>query len=189
MLASSFPSRYAGNEHLEEGMTPMGSPIGIDRLLHVKVPVSNVERSARWYAWLLDLRLIMEFVEDDELRGVVLAEPVTGVRIALRDRAFSSSKPVLDGFDLIAFEMTSLQALEDFAQRCADLDIHTTGVHYFDNGASAGMDIPDPDGTALRFHSAPGRPPFIGYTSTSDSQETYQRPRLQDLPHAQESIP
>jgi hypothetical protein len=33
----------------------------------------------------------MEFVEDDELRGVVLAEPVTGVRIGLRDRAFPAA--------------------------------------------------------------------------------------------------
>jgi catechol 2,3-dioxygenase-like lactoylglutathione lyase family enzyme len=159
----------------------MGSRIGIDRFLHVKIPVTNVERSARWYARLLDMRLVMEFVEDDELRGVVLAEPVTGVRLALRDRAFSSSQPVLDGFDLFAFEMTSVQALESFAQRCAVMNIRTSGVHYFDNGASAGMDVPDPDGTALRFHFAPGRPSFIGFSSTSDSQETYQGPRLQDL--------
>lgn len=159
----------------------MGSSIGIDRLLHVKIPVTDVERSARWYARLLALRLIMEFVEDDELRGVVLAEPVTGVHVALRDRAFSSSQPVLDGFDLVAFEMTSLQALEDFAKRCAAMDIRTSGVHYFDEGASAGMDIPDPDGTVLRFHYAPGRPPFIGFSSTSDSEESYQQPRLHGL--------
>jgi catechol 2,3-dioxygenase-like lactoylglutathione lyase family enzyme len=169
----------------------MGSLIGVDRLLHVKIPVTNVERSARWYARLLDLRLVMEFVEDDELRGVVLAEPLTGVRLALRDRAFSSSQPVLDGFDLIAFEMTSLEALEAFAQRCADLSIRTSGVHYFDDGASAGMDVRDPDGTVIRFHFAPGRPPFIGFSSTSHSHNTYQRARLRDLAHppGAESIP
>jgi catechol 2,3-dioxygenase-like lactoylglutathione lyase family enzyme len=159
----------------------VGSNIGIDRLLHVKIPVTDVERSARWYARLLDLRLVMEFVEDEELRGVVLAEPVTGARLALRDRKFCSSQPVLDGFDLVAFEMTSLKALEDFGQRCADRHIGTSGVHYFDNGASAGMDVADPDGTVIRFHFAPGRPPFIGFSSSSHSQDTYQRPRLNDL--------
>jgi catechol 2,3-dioxygenase-like lactoylglutathione lyase family enzyme len=160
----------------------MAAPIGIDRFLHVKIPVTNVERSARWYARLLDLQLVIEFVEDNELRGVVLVEPVTGVRLALRDRSFSSSQPVLDGFDLLAFEMTSLPALEAFAQRCADLSIRTSGVHNFDNGASAGMDVPDPDGTVIRFHYAPGRPSFIGFSSTTDSQDTYRRPRLRDLP-------
>lgn len=159
----------------------MGAPIGIDRFLHVKIPVTNVERSARWYAQLLDMRLTMEFVEDDQLRGVVLAEPVTGVRIGLRDRAFCSSHPVLDGFDLIAFEMRSLQALKEFADRCQDLGIETTDVHYFDNGASAGMDVSDPDGTTIRFHFAPGRPPFMGVNSTSQGQQVYQRPRLEGV--------
>jgi catechol 2,3-dioxygenase-like lactoylglutathione lyase family enzyme len=156
----------------------MGAPIGIDRFLHVKIPVTNVERSARWYAQLLDMRLAMEFVEDDQLRGVVLAEPVTGVRIGLRDRAFCSSQPVLDGFDLIAFEMTSRIALEEFAHRCQELGIRTTGVHSFDAGASAGMDVADPDGTTIRFHFAPGRPPFMGINSTSQGQHVYERPRL-----------
>jgi hypothetical protein len=123
----------------------------------------------------------MEFVEDDQLRGVVLVEPVTGVRIALRDRAFCSSQPVLAGFDLIAFEMASLQALEDFARRCDDLGITTTGVHHFDNGASAGMDAHDPDGIAIRFHFAPGRPPFMGVASGSQGQEAYDHPRLEGV--------
>ena len=159
----------------------MGATVGIDRFLHVKIPVTNVERSARWYAQLLDMRLAMEFVEDEQLRGVVLAEPVTGVRIALRDRAFCSSQPVLDGFDLIAFEMSSLNALEEFAGRCQELGVTTTGVHYFDDGASAGMDVPDPDGTTIRFNFAPGRPPFMGVSSTSQGQQIYEHPRLDDL--------
>jgi hypothetical protein len=156
----------------------MRSPVGIDRLLQIKIPVTKVERSARWYAQLLDMRLAMEFVQDDQLRGVVLAEPVTGVRIGLRDRAFCSSHPVLEGFDLIAFEMTSLQALEDFARRCQELGIRTSDVHYFDEGDSAGMDVADPDGTTIRFHFAPGRPPFMGVSSTSQGQQVYERPRL-----------
>ena len=153
---------------------------GIDRLLQVKIPVTDVAASARWYARLLDMRLAMEFVEDDELRGVVLEEPHTRVRIALRDRAHASSQPVLAGFDLLNFEMVSLEALQAFAERCEDLGIETTGVHQFHGGA--GMDVPDPDGTCIRFHFAPGRPPFLGYRSGREQgYEPYDRPRLTDI--------
>jgi len=163
----------------------MGTILGIDRLLQVKVPVTDVARSARWYAQLLGMRLAMEFVEEDELRGVVLVEPSTGARIALRDRAHSSSNPVLAGFDLINFEMTSLQALEGFAERCDRLGIANTGVHHFDGGA--GMDVPDPDGTALRFHFAPGRPPFVGFRmDPHGGHDAYDQPRLRDIPVMQD---
>src|SRR4051812_26156098 len=98
------------NIYRQDGVV-MATDLGIDRLLQVKVPVTDVAGSARWYARLLDMQLRLEFVEDDELRGVVLEEPSTGVRIALRDRAHTNSNPVLTGFDLINFEMTSLSAL------------------------------------------------------------------------------
>jgi hypothetical protein len=159
----------------------METDLGIDRLLFVKIPVTDVAASARWYARLLDLRLAMEFIEDDELRGVVLVEPLTGIRLALRDRAYSSSNPVLSGFDLFAFEMKSLPALEAFAKRCESLGIASTGVHYFDDGA--GMDVPDPDGTAIRFHYAPGRPPFMVVRGGAESgQPVSQQAMLADIP-------
>jgi catechol 2,3-dioxygenase-like lactoylglutathione lyase family enzyme len=159
----------------------MAPVLGIDRLLQVKVPVTDVATSARWYARLLDMRLAMEFVEDDEVRGVVLEEPHTRVRIALRDRAHASSHPDLSGFDLLNFEMVSLEALHAFAERCNRLGIETTGVHHF--GDSAGMDVPDPDGAAIRFHFAPGRPPFLGFRSDStQGYVPYKRPRLTGIP-------
>ncbi len=67
----------------------MDADLGIDRIYHVKIPVTDVAASARWYSRLLDMRLAMEFVEDDALRGVELPQPATGIRIALRDRAHS----------------------------------------------------------------------------------------------------
>lgn len=161
----------------------MAEDLGLERLLQVKVPVADVAVSAHWYARLLDMRLVLEFVEDDELRGVVLEEPQTGTRIALRDRAHASSHPVLSGFDLLNFEMVSLEALEAFAERCDQLGILTTGVHHFDAGA--GMDVPDPDGTAIRFHFAPGRPPFLGFRSGDVGQHVpYSKPLLTDIPVA-----
>jgi len=156
--------------------------LGIDRIYHVKIPVTDVAASARWYSRLLDMRLAMEFVEDDALRGVELAQPATGIRIALRDRAHSSSNPALSGFDLIAFEMKSLQALEAFAERCDRMAVGNTGVHRFEGGAA--MDVADPDGTAIRFHYATGRPPFVGVHSQAGTTTytLYDVPELADIP-------
>lgn len=91
--------------------------------------------------------------------------------------------PVLSGYDLLNFEMVSLEALEAleaFAQRCDRLGINTTGVHHFEGGA--GMDAPDPDETAIRFHFAPGRPPFVGFRSDSKGRHVpYGEPLLTDV--------
>jgi hypothetical protein len=86
----------------------------------------------------------------------------------------------LSGFDLLNFEMVSLEALEAFAERCDRLGIKTTGVHHFPD--AAGMDVPDPDGTTIRFHFAPGRPPFVGFRSDSAGQYMpYTEPWLRDI--------
>jgi catechol 2,3-dioxygenase-like lactoylglutathione lyase family enzyme len=75
---------------------------GIAGFGHLKLPVSDLEASAHWYAKLLDMRLIMEFAEQRELRGVELVEPVSGLRIALRDRAYCVGQPTLTGFDVLS---------------------------------------------------------------------------------------
>ena len=117
----------------------MTSDLGIDRLLQVKVPVTDVRTAAQWYARLLDMRLVMEFAEEDELRGVVLEEPQTRVRIALRDRAHASSRPVLSGFDLLNLEMISLEAsravveLDVVARFQASITYNRQGTGTYDN--------------------------------------------------------
>jgi catechol 2,3-dioxygenase-like lactoylglutathione lyase family enzyme len=143
---------------------------------HVKLPVANLERSVRWYAALLDMRLTMEFVEEGELRGAELVEPVSGVRIALRDRAFCAGRPVLAGFDLFALEVDAVETLYRLAERCDGLGVTHSGVREFSGGAA--LDVPDPDGTVVRLHLAQGRPPFVGVEIVPDGFRTYERPRL-----------
>ena len=46
--------------------------VGVTKVLHVKLPVSDLATSVRWYAALMDLELSREFVEDGELRGAAL---------------------------------------------------------------------------------------------------------------------
>ena len=57
---------------------------------HVKLPVSDVSRSRAWYERVLGFEVVIEFVEDGEVRGVALRRDGCQVQLALRhdpDRA------------------------------------------------------------------------------------------------------
>lgn len=144
---------------------------------HVKLPVTDVEASARWYARVLGMRLCMEFVEQDQLRGVELIEPVSGVKIALRDRSVCEGTPRLTGFDVVAIELASVHAVHAMAEWCAENAVEIRGIRDIPGGAV--MDLQDPDGTVIRLHHVAGRPPFLGAASDSEgSFSTYLTPRL-----------
>jgi catechol 2,3-dioxygenase-like lactoylglutathione lyase family enzyme len=51
---------------------------------HVKLPVSDVARSRDWYQRVLGFEVVIEFVEDDVLMGVALADGAESLSIALR---------------------------------------------------------------------------------------------------------
>lgn len=124
--------------------------IGMTRVQHVKIPVSDLGRSAVWYAKLLDLVPFREFVEHGALRGTALRSPEAGVVFALRERQFCASQPSLTGFDLIALRMASRAALAELAAKCDRLSIEHSPVQ--DRGPhEAVVDVADPDGTVLRF--------------------------------------
>jgi catechol-2,3-dioxygenase len=124
--------------------------IGMTRVQHVKIPVSDLGRSAGWYATLLDLVPFRGFVEHGALRGAALRSPEAGVVFALRERQFCASQPNLAGFDLVALRMASREALAGLAAKCDRLGIEHSPVQ--DRGPSeAVVDVPDPDGTVLRF--------------------------------------
>jgi len=158
--------------------TPAGIA-GLDRIAQVKLPVSDLARSVTWYRRLLDLRLWTEFVEDGVLRGAGLIDPQGRFNIALRDRAACASQPSLDGFDVFAFLPASRSVLEDLAARCDRLDIAHSGI--YETGAGPRLDVPDPDGTVVRFYYYTG--PTDGFTGLEmrDGQVigTYHTPRLQ----------
>jgi catechol 2,3-dioxygenase-like lactoylglutathione lyase family enzyme len=150
---------------------------------HIKLPVTDVERSAQWYASLLGMRLCMEFVEQDQLRGVELVEPASGIKIALRDRSVCMGQPILSGFDIVAVELASTEAVHALAEWCAENGVEIVGIQDFPGGAA--MDIPDPDGTVIRIHHASGRPPFLGVESGAEGEtDTYTTPRLTGVPAA-----
>ena len=124
--------------------------IGVLRIRQVKIPVTDLASSARWYRDLLDLEVAMEFEEDGVVRGVVLADRAAGFVVGLRERSHCESKPVLAGFDVVAFELAYRDSVEALVRRCdergiAHDDVHERGEH------GVALDIADPDGTVIRF--------------------------------------
>ena len=123
--------------------------LGLVRIAHVKLPVNDLRRSVGWYKAVLGLELIAEFGEQGVIRGAQLADPVGAFGIALREREFCASKPVLAGFDVFAIEAQSVAVLRQLAERCDTLGVEHGGVQ--DRGEyGAYLDIPDPDGTVVR---------------------------------------
>ena len=155
--------------------------IGMTRVQHVKIPVSDLGRSVRWYAKLLDLVPFREFVEHGALRGAALRSPESGVVFALRERQFCASQPNLAGFDLVALRIASRQALAELAAKCDRLGIEHSPVQH--RGPSeAALDVPDPDGTVLRFFWERETEQALRFTGlcfgTAGPPEFYEAPRL-----------
>ena len=154
--------------------------LGLKRIVHVKLPVADVRASAAWYMSLLGLGLGAEFVETGELRGVELFDSGSGFGIALRDRRYCASQPDLSGFDVFAIEVESLPALHALATRWDALGVDHSGV--LDRGEyGANVDVPDPDGTVVRFIAnnpiGPGR--FVGVEFAENQQfSLYDKPRF-----------
>ena len=117
---------------------------------HLKLPVSDLERSRAWYESRLGYELAREFVEGGTLMGVALRHPNGGPGLALRldpDRAAAAA-----GFDYFAIGVPDKDALDDLARRLTALGEHHAGVHV----ASTGWILPllhDPDGHEVRFYT------------------------------------
>ncbi len=122
---------------------------GLDRIAQLKLPVSDLARSAAWYRDLFGLRLWIEFVEDGVLRGAALIDPQGRFNIALRDREACAGQPDLRGFDVVAFVPADRSVLTTMIARCERLGIEHHGIE--ETPAGPRLDIADPDGTVLRF--------------------------------------
>jgi catechol 2,3-dioxygenase-like lactoylglutathione lyase family enzyme len=152
--------------------------IGVLRIRQVKIPVTDLAFSAKWYRDLLDLEVAMEFEEDGEVRGVVLADRTAGFVIGLREREHCESKPVLAGFDVVGFELADRDSVNSLFRRCDECGIAHGDVHERGDYGVA-LDVPDPDGTVLRFiagkHIGEG---FDGLAFGAGPPTFYDDPRL-----------
>jgi catechol 2,3-dioxygenase-like lactoylglutathione lyase family enzyme len=143
----------------------------LDGVHHLKLPVSDLDRSRSWYESRLGYEVEIEFVEDGRLMGVSMRHPNGGPTLALRldpERAAAAA-----GFDYFSFGVPDKATIDALAQRLTDLGDRHEGVHF----ATIGWILPgtsDPDGHEVRFYTteAPPRPSGDGPMRIENPRET-----------------
>jgi catechol 2,3-dioxygenase-like lactoylglutathione lyase family enzyme len=117
---------------------------------HLKLPVTDLDRSREWYLSRLGYQVLIEFVEQGRLMGYALAHPNGGPPLALRldpERARAAA-----GFDYFAIGVPDKDAIDQLAARLTGLGEQHAGVHW----ASIAWILPelhDPDGHEVRFYT------------------------------------
>ena len=117
---------------------------------HLKLPVTDLDRSREWYLSRLGYQVQMEFVEQGRLMGYALSHPNGGPPLAVRldpERARAAA-----GFDYFSIGVPDKDAIDQLAARLTRLGEQHAGVHW----ASIGWILPelhDPDGHEVRFYT------------------------------------
>lgn len=124
----------------------------LDGIHHLKLPVSDLERSFAWYREHLGYERTMEFVEDGVVMGIAMAHPNGGPALALRldpERTKAAA-----GFDYFCFGVPGKEAIEALAERLTTMGVTHAGVHRTPYGWIL-PHVPDPDRHELRFYTVP----------------------------------
>ncbi|MHB9855706.1 VOC family protein [Streptomyces krungchingensis] len=125
-------------------------PPRLDGVHHLKLPVSDLQRSLDWYRSRLGYEMEIEFVERGTLMGYALRHPAGGPRLALR--LDPSRAKAAAGFDYFSIGVPDKAALEELAEHLTALGDTHAGVHF----ATIGWILPqlhDPDGHEIRFYT------------------------------------
>lgn len=117
---------------------------------HVKLPVTDVARSRRWYETVLGLEAEIEFVEEGELRGVALRDPGGTLRLALRLEPDLAT--ALAGFDPVTLQVDTHAELKDWLRHLDDLGETHDGIVTGHQGWAL-VGLHDPDGIELRIYT------------------------------------
>jgi catechol 2,3-dioxygenase-like lactoylglutathione lyase family enzyme len=124
----------------------------LEGIHHLKLPVSDLQRSLAWYQERLGYEVMHEFVEDGVCMGISMTHPNGGPDFAIRldaDKARASA-----GFDYFAIGVPGQEAIEALAASfTAHGDAHE-GVQRTPVGWVL-LGVHDPDGHAVRFYTVP----------------------------------
>jgi len=126
---------------------PVGGILGLH---HVKVPVTDLERSRKWYEQVFDLEPEVEFRDDDgSVRGVAY-RPKAGFTLALRENPEVARAIV--GFDPFAILVQGRADVDAWAGRLDAFGIAHSPV--IEGAVGWLLSFKDPDGIELRLYSA-----------------------------------
>jgi catechol 2,3-dioxygenase-like lactoylglutathione lyase family enzyme len=124
----------------------------LDGIHHLKLPVTDLDRSFAWYRHRLGYRVMKTFVEDGVRMGIAMTHPHGGPDLALRldpQRARAAA-----GFDYFAIGVPGHDAIDALAERFTTLGDAHAGVQR----TPVGWVLPgihDPDGHEVRFYTVP----------------------------------
>lgn len=118
---------------------------------HVKLPVSDVARSRDWYVRVLGLEVTLEFVEDDVLMGVALADSTKSLQVALRSDPTRAA--ALAGFDAMALLVPTRAEVAQWRDRLDGLGETHGGIVTGHKGGSVLVGLHDPDGIEIRLYA------------------------------------
>ena len=158
----------------------------IRHILQVKVPVTDLARSAAWYRTVFELELVREFVEAGQLSGAVLSNSERTLLIGLRRRergAGEAGVPGLRPVQLRRGQPRGAGPAGDPSRRTRRRAL----AHSGDRGSDgAQLDVADPDGTVVRNLSpfSQDAPAFQGIELNEDGQPAfYDESRLDRAPN------
>ena len=106
----------------------------LDGIHHLKLPVSDLERSLAWYQDRLGYQVMHEFVEDGVRMGISMTHPNGGPDFAIG--------------------VPGREAIEALAAAFTERGDHHTGVERTPVGWVL-LGLHDPDGHAVRFYTVP----------------------------------
>jgi catechol 2,3-dioxygenase-like lactoylglutathione lyase family enzyme len=122
----------------------------LDGVHHLKLPVTDLDRSIDWYRSRLGYEVVIVFREGGVRTGVTMAHQGRGPMLGLvhaPDKARAAA-----GFDYFSIGVPDRARLVELAEHLTDLGEQHAGVHFGTLGWILPM-LHDPDGHEVRFYS------------------------------------